>query len=152
VPVGQIRRGGATTPVRRRPQNLPRLLKAARVRWLTAARLRLFSVYVVTDPLRARLLVVDNEDVVRTLFARMLRDCGYDVVEAANGRWRAFEWDLKGCGVTLLTLRSDQAALTERVFKPGKGGRFDTTIGTTNGCRFVTRCGPLAQSVRAADS
>jgi two-component system cell cycle sensor histidine kinase/response regulator CckA len=35
---------------------------------------------------RARLLVVDNEDMVRTLFARMLRDCGYDVLEAANGR------------------------------------------------------------------
>jgi two-component system cell cycle sensor histidine kinase/response regulator CckA len=35
---------------------------------------------------RARLLVVDNEDLVRTLFARMLRDCGYDVLEAANGR------------------------------------------------------------------
>ena len=34
----------------------------------------------------ARLLVVDSEDVVRVLIARMLRDCGYDVVEAANGR------------------------------------------------------------------
>ena len=33
-----------------------------------------------------RLLVVDGEDVVRVLIARMLRDCGYDVVEAANGR------------------------------------------------------------------
>jgi len=33
-----------------------------------------------------RVLVVDNEDVVRVLMARMLRDSGYDVVEAANGR------------------------------------------------------------------
>ncbi|HET8625062.1 MAG TPA: response regulator [Gemmatimonadales bacterium] len=33
-----------------------------------------------------RVLVVDNEDVVRVLMARMLRDGGYDVVEAANGR------------------------------------------------------------------
>jgi CheY-like chemotaxis protein len=69
-----------------RSQNLSRPLKAARVRWLTAARLRLFTVYIVTEPPCARLLVVDNEDMVRTLFARMLRDCGYDVVEAANGR------------------------------------------------------------------
>jgi DNA-binding response OmpR family regulator len=35
---------------------------------------------------RARLLVVDNEDMVRTVLTRMLRDCSYDVVEAANGR------------------------------------------------------------------
>jgi two-component system cell cycle sensor histidine kinase/response regulator CckA len=35
---------------------------------------------------KARLLVVDAEDVVRVLMARMLRDCGYDVLEAANGR------------------------------------------------------------------
>jgi two-component system, cell cycle sensor histidine kinase and response regulator CckA len=34
----------------------------------------------------ARLLVVDPEDVLRVLIARILRDCGYDVVEAANGR------------------------------------------------------------------
>ncbi len=61
-------------------------MKAARMRWLTAARLRLLTVYIVTEPSCARLLVVDNEDMVRTLFARMLRDCGYDVVEAANGR------------------------------------------------------------------
>jgi two-component system cell cycle sensor histidine kinase/response regulator CckA len=35
---------------------------------------------------KARLLVVDSEDIVRVLIARMLRDCGYDVLEAANGR------------------------------------------------------------------
>jgi two-component system cell cycle sensor histidine kinase/response regulator CckA len=34
----------------------------------------------------AHLLVVDNDDAVRLVIARMLRDCGYDVVEAANGR------------------------------------------------------------------
>ncbi len=34
----------------------------------------------------ARLLVVDSEDIVRVLMARILRECGYDVVEAANGR------------------------------------------------------------------
>src|SRR5688572_6164340 len=33
-----------------------------------------------------RLLVVDSEDIVRVLIARMLRDQAYDVVEAANGR------------------------------------------------------------------
>jgi CheY-like chemotaxis protein len=33
-----------------------------------------------------RVLVVDNEDGVRTVIARMLRESGYDVVEAANGR------------------------------------------------------------------
>jgi two-component system cell cycle sensor histidine kinase/response regulator CckA len=35
---------------------------------------------------RTRVLVVDNEDTVRVVIARMLRDAGYDVVEAANGR------------------------------------------------------------------
>jgi two-component system, cell cycle sensor histidine kinase and response regulator CckA len=35
---------------------------------------------------KARLLVVDGEDLVRVLMARILRDRGYDVVEAANGR------------------------------------------------------------------
>jgi DNA-binding response OmpR family regulator len=34
----------------------------------------------------ARLLVVDSEDLVRLLMARMLRDGGFDVREAANGR------------------------------------------------------------------
>jgi two-component system cell cycle sensor histidine kinase/response regulator CckA len=35
---------------------------------------------------RTRVLVVDNEDIVRMVIARMLRDRGFDVVEAANGR------------------------------------------------------------------
>lgn len=30
--------------------------------------------------------MVDSDDLVRVLMARMLRDCGYDVLEAANGR------------------------------------------------------------------
>jgi two-component system cell cycle sensor histidine kinase/response regulator CckA len=42
--------------------------------------------YMNSEHSPARVLVVDSEDAVRVLVARMLRERGYDVVEAANGR------------------------------------------------------------------
>jgi CheY-like chemotaxis protein len=39
----------------------------------------------VSPPPQARILVVDDTDIARTLCARVLREAGYAVVEAGNG-------------------------------------------------------------------
>ena len=62
----------------------------------------------------ARILLVEDEANIRFLMASILRDCGYQVLEASNGR-AAFE--LLRCQVNTLQLLITDLGL------PGLGGR-----------------------------
>ena len=51
----------------------------------------------VAAPRRATILLVDDEELVRTGTAEMLGDLGYEVVQAASGR-RGLAAAASGCG------------------------------------------------------